>query len=107
MYFLNTAGDVCLQPTASTPIHRERDVIRVASEIYTPRQRRMMLVAKVAEQHGCTVADIMGKQRRHKEARWEAWLAVQQEFGDGFAPLGRLFKRDHTSIMHGLRQVQS
>ena len=86
---------------------RWRDVLVVDSAYYrvTPRQERLRIVARVAEKHGMTIGDIRGKSRlqAHVDARWEAIQAVRLAFpDDSFPQLGRLFNRDHTTIMHAL-----
>jgi len=86
---------------------RWRDVLVVDSTYYrvTPRQERLQIVARVAEKHGLTIGDIRGKSRlqAHVDARWEAIQAVRLAFpDDSLTQLGRLFNRDHTTIMHAL-----
>lgn len=88
---------------------RWRDVLLVDSKHYAkpPRQQRMEVIARIAVAHGVTVAEIMGPSHARKlaRARWEAMAAIKAEFGDGPAALGRLFNRDHSSVLHGLRKA--
>jgi chromosomal replication initiation ATPase DnaA len=88
---------------------RRRDVLLISSEHHpeTPREQRMLVVQRVAKAHGVTVADIMGRSscRRCAVPRWHAMAAIRAEFGDSLSMIGRLFGRDHTSVLHGLRKV--
>lgn len=71
------------------------------------RQRRLEVIARVAFEHGLTVGDLIGRCKRQEyvQARWKAMKAIQAEFGDSLTQIGRLFKRDHTTVMHALRNV--
>jgi chromosomal replication initiation ATPase DnaA len=71
------------------------------------RQRRLEVLARVAFEHGLTVGDLTGpcKRKEYVAARWQAMKAIKTEFpDDSFASIGRLFKRDHTTVMHALRK---
>jgi chromosomal replication initiation ATPase DnaA len=84
-------------------------VLLVESRHYikTPREQRIDLIARVAVAHGLTVADLLGPSHKRKlaYARWEAMAAIKAEFDDSLPMIGRLFNRDHTSVLHGLRKV--
>lgn len=90
---------------------RVRDVINVASNAAdypkTPRERRFVIIARHAEAAGLTVADLIGPSRvsRVARARWAAMREIQLVFGDSYPMIGRLFKRDHTSVMHGINRL--
>lgn len=75
----------------------------------TPRQQRIDLIRQVAAGHGFTVAQVLGTSRAADlvRARWACMAAVWLEFGDGVTALGRLFNRDHTSVMHALRKLEA
>lgn len=71
----------------------------------TPPRR---IIARVAEKHGLTPDDLTGPSRVHDVilARWEAILEVRTVYPDrGLIWLGQQFNRDHTTILHALRQV--
>lgn len=55
--------------------------------------------------HGVSVAAILSSDRRRPYvcARWDA-MAAMRDAGLSLPTIGRVFKRDHTSVMHGLRQ---
>lgn len=67
------------------------------------------IIARVAENHGISAADITGPSRKAAivHARWEAIAAVAAEHRRLTLPaLGRIFgDRDHTSILHALRKT--
>jgi chromosomal replication initiation ATPase DnaA len=61
----------------------------------------------VAAEHGLRVADLLGpaRERRVCEARWHACHALREcEKPLSLMELSRLLDRDHSTIMHGLRQ---
>jgi len=104
MQAINTPGDVCAQAPS-----RWRDVLLVDSRHYAkaPREKRMAIIARVATAHSVTVAELLGPShvRKLAYARWEAMAEIKAELGDSLSAIGRLFNRDHTSVMHGLRKV--
>lgn len=64
------------------------------------------IIREVAEQHGVRVVDMSGPRRDLKivAARQEAMWRVKMERPDMSLPMiGRLFKRDHTTVLHGIR----
>lgn len=65
------------------------------------------LILSIAREHGLTYADMIGKSRRKHivQARHEAIWAVRDARPDMSLPqIGRLFHKDHTSILHALRK---
>lgn len=65
------------------------------------------IIAQVAAEHGRTVADILGVSRLRVivEARHDAIAAVHVAHPKMSLPrLGRIFGRDHTTILHVLRR---
>jgi chromosomal replication initiation ATPase DnaA len=75
-----------------------------------PRERRApprVLIERVAAWHGVDAAAILSHRRhaRDVQARFDAIAAVKMAYpAISFARLGRLFDRDHTTIMHALRK---
>lgn len=75
-------------------------------------RRITQIIAEVAERHDMAPAEIVGPMRwkRHCRARYEAmWLARQEVGRDGkqlysMAEIGRVFGRDHTTVMNSLRR---
>lgn len=74
----------------------------------TPRQRRMWVIRQVASAHGVDVSELLGRCRDREVclARWEAMATIRARFSDSLLMIGRLFGRDHTSVMHGLRRFE-
>lgn len=87
-------------------MNRARDIIRVSSEI-TPRDLRRQVIRNAAARHGLSVAALIGPSRQSEivAARWEAMRAIHEQFGDNAAAIGRLFNRDHSTVLHALRKV--
>lgn len=82
------------------------DVATATGETARPdpfRWRRIL--AEVAKAHGLTTADLIGQRRaRHViRARQEAYHRLYRETKLSLPEIGRRMKRDHTSILHGVR----
>ena len=71
----------------------------------TPRDARMALIRAVARRHGVTVREIMGRRALSHlvAARRAAIVAIYDNFPDSLPQIGRLFGRDHTTILHHVR----
>lgn len=65
------------------------------------------LIEMVAAHFGLTPAEITGARgaRRVVHARQVAMYMCRREFGTGAGALGRLFRRDPTSVIHAARKV--
>lgn len=64
------------------------------------------IIAAIAESHNLTKADIINQDRRRPvvRARHEAIAAVHKAHPNWSYPLlGRIFERDHTTILHALK----
>jgi hypothetical protein len=63
------------------------------------------IVTRVAQRHGVSSADILGKSRCRPimAARQEAIYHVVVETGMTLPMIGRRFRRDHTTILHNFR----
>ena len=73
----------------------------------TPHAKTMLIIAEVAREHGVTVGAILGPSRGMKEtrARWEAIRRVHRERPRPLNQLGKLFNRDHSTIMYALKRL--
>lgn len=72
-----------------------------------PKEPARDIVAKVAALHGMTASEVISARRDRKtvEARFDAIKAVADARPDLSLPqIGRIFERDHTSILHALRK---
>lgn len=85
---------------------RQRDIIDVR-QIKTPREIRMAVIEEVADRHGVPVEEVMGGRRdkRIAQARRASMAAIKARFPNDTLPMiGRLFNRDHTTVLHALRK---
>jgi len=66
------------------------------------------IVVDVAAKHKVTVPLIMGETRdkRVVAARHEVWWRVWRTSGLSYPRIGAMFHRDHTTILHGVKQYQ-
>lgn len=78
------------------------DVNNPHAPIRTPRARWEVMLAEVAEKHGVTSGDILGRERIRKivAARHEICRRLHAELGIGYKEIGRRLGRDHTSVMY-------
>ena len=108
---------IILAPTRSLPNtviaeRRERErawaaIEAVMADAVTPRKAKLAVVAAVAMKHGLTLPEIMGADRRHHvaHARQEAFWVLRDTYPEMSLPaIGRMFGKDHTTVLHGIRQ---
>ena len=89
---------------------RERARLNVVQHVPlpTPRMFTQRVIKEVADEHGVTPEDILWRSRRVKfvRARHAAMRRVSEARPQWSYPaLGRLFGRDHTSIMHAFERT--
>ena len=73
----------------------------------TPRERNLSDIGLVALRHGFTRDDILGP-RKYKSlvrARQDC-VAMFRKRGMTTTEIGRLMRRDHSTIVHALQQVE-
>lgn len=77
----------------------------LAPEGMKPRPLAKQIIAEVAAAHDVTTAELLGPRRfKHlSEARREAMIRIREELGYSFPRIGRIFDRDHTSIIWNVR----
>lgn len=71
------------------------------------RDKRIM--REVAQAHRVSVDDMIGP-RKHRvvyQARREAMARIRDELGFSFPKIGRLFNRDHTSVLAACRSTRT
>ena len=71
------------------------------------REQAAGIIAETAQKHGVTVAIILSHDRTWlvRDARHEAIARVFDQFPHWSYPvIGKVFDRDHTTIMHALRR---
>jgi chromosomal replication initiator protein len=77
----------------------------IPENITTPADHTRAMIADVARRHGLTYRDVVGpcRDQRTVRARREAIALVRQAKPHlSYPQLGRLFGRDHTTILHHL-----
>lgn len=102
------------QPIAAIEAVREERALVVTPKpvdnvvrLVIPRTEAQQIIADVAHAHGLTYADILSQSRRRKlvAARHDAIAAVKNAKPMiSLEQLGRLFRRDYSSIRHALVQ---
>jgi chromosomal replication initiation ATPase DnaA len=80
-----------------------------ALPVRSPAGRIAEVVARVARAHGVTVEDILGRATEIKvvHARHEAFYAVKVASGVSWARIGRIFGRDHSTVLHGVKAYKA
>lgn len=65
------------------------------------------IIAEVAREHNITPADIIGRDKRkaYIAARFEAYKRVAEATRWSLPRLGRLFGRDHTTVLSAFRRI--
>jgi len=73
----------------------------------TPREKSLSDIGLVALKHGLTRHDILGRVKTTHicRARHEAFYTFRRR-GWSYAEIGRLFGRDHSTIIHGVEKHQ-
>lgn len=104
----DSMAEACARGVSEAQVWNERAALDLS-----PRERMLAVVAKVAAVHGVATSDILTKGTRvHKgslkvcAARHQAIAAVHLAFPNLSTPqLGRLFQRDHSTILHSLKRA--
>lgn len=62
------------------------------------------IVNEVAERRNIATHELLGKNRARpvSYARWELWTILRDELGMTWVDIGKKFKRDHSSVVHGV-----
>lgn len=73
----------------------------------TPRDKTLSDIGLIALKHGLTRHDLLGRERfpRISKARHEAFYYFRRK-GWSYPEIGRLFGRDHSTIIHGVERHQ-
>lgn len=81
------------------------------SEIETARQAELRdavrVVSRVAREAGLSLSEIRSRSRRRDlvDTRQAAALAARRETAASLPQIGRILNRDHSTVLHGLRQL--
>ncbi len=90
-----------VEPLDGTPIISTPPVMPIVS----PPARARKIIAEVAAAYEVTPADLTGP-RRHQhliEPRWLAMRRIRHELNYSFPQIGRLFNRDHSTVIWAVR----
>jgi chromosomal replication initiation ATPase DnaA len=73
----------------------------------TPRERRQMKIREICERRGVSVAEVMGRSRYKNvcSARKEVYAMLRDE-SLSYPVIGRMFGRDHTTVVDGVRRYE-
>lgn len=76
---------------------------------YSPKLRIAHIVDAAAEVFGVTVGEIMGprKPAHVAAARQVAWYVIRTETVFSYPEIGSRFRRDHTTVLHGVARVKA
>ena len=71
------------------------------------RSAKEVIAATLAEQFPDTAcADVIGRRRAFKVARWACMAAVREQCPHlSFPQIGKIFERDHTTILYGVNEA--
>jgi chromosomal replication initiation ATPase DnaA len=74
----------------------------------TEREQELFIrdiIAEVADEFEMSPSDILDRKRKPKyvSARYKAMWRARQETDASYLKLARIFKRDHTTVIHGVR----
>lgn len=67
------------------------------------------LLDEVCRAHHVTRDEITGRSRSRSVAfaRQDLWWRLREAYGFSYGELGRIFARNHTTVLHGLRRWES
>jgi chromosomal replication initiator protein len=71
----------------------------------TPREKNLAFIDAIAQQHGYSVEDIIGKSRRKKLVAVRRICVIMLRLqGYSTTEIGRIMNRDHSTICHALNK---
>ena len=73
-----------------------------------PRDKIRLVVREVADEMAITPGDIMGVSR-YADIVWARQIAmwrISNELNMPAAQIGRIFQKDHTTVLHALKRVE-
>ena len=67
-----------------------------------------VILSFVANWYGCSVGNILSKQRAKKvtEARYLAMYIIRRSLGLSFPRIGKIFIRHHATVIEGIKKVE-
>jgi len=74
----------------------------------TPREKHLQAIAEIADKHGYNVEDILGPCRhKHLVIVRRECVAMLRAKGYSTTEIGRIMKRDHSTIVHSLQVLEA
>lgn len=72
----------------------------------TPREQSIAIIREIALEYGVSVVCILGRDRtrRVSAARRCAYATIRSRKGISYPAIGRIFGRDHTTVIYGVRK---
>lgn len=105
-----TEIDIAAREQAAAIVARYRDDQLREVPLTGARRTVREIIAEVALQHGVAVSDILGvsRERRICDARQEAmWRAKTERPDMGLPTLGKIFRKDHTTVLHAFQKIEA
>ena len=65
------------------------------------------IIQKIISDYGLTLEEIKGNQRTKQvtEPRWVMWKLIRKNSGMSYGEIGRLFNKDHSTILNGIKKA--
>ena len=65
------------------------------------------IVHKIMEDYDLNVEELRGDQRTKQvtEPRWVMWKLIRKNSGLSYGEIGRLFNKDHSTVMNGIKKA--
>lgn len=94
-----------LEPITSEQMNSDFGVMWTRS-FPNSRKRANEIIREVCELKGCTVEEVKSKARTQHVAwvRQDCMLALRENTRMSLPSIGRMFNRDHTTVMWGIKQ---
>lgn len=72
-------------------------------------KRLKMLILPIVQEHGYSWEELVSISRKKylHPARREIWIALREEGNLSFPQIGKLFNRDHSTIVHGYTEAKN
>lgn len=72
----------------------------------TPRERTLEIVREIGERYNIGLRDLLSDQRRRPVA-WARFHCYAELYSRGMtaSEIGRVFNRDHSTILHGIKRA--
>ncbi|HSG60998.1 MAG TPA: helix-turn-helix domain-containing protein [Pseudomonadales bacterium] len=87
---------------------KEEEIVLVDSRGMTPRQANLLEIEAIAKAHCFTLEDILGPRKfKPLVAVRRKCVVMLREKGHTMTEIGRILRRDHTTIVHALQKSKA